>query len=333
MKVARGASHGALDKPDARIRFYLFHGADEAGSRALARRLLAGLGGEKHPIAAASIKSDPALLADEAGAISMFGGKRLLWIEPAADEICTGVEALLQAPAVEHPAVAITGVLRKTSALLKLADSHPLALSQVSYVPAGNDVGRMVVELGRAEGLRIAPQLAASVGTACGYDRAVLQQELAKFALYLNASPDTPQTLDQKVLQDLGVENAESDSGTLVDAALTGDLARLSAELDQLESSGIEPIPVVRAAQRRLMSLIPLRTRIDGGQSLDAVMASVFWKDQALIGQILSRWSSARLAHAMDRIARLERQLLSSAVDGRAALGEELLQISRAAAR
>lgn len=333
MKAAKGGPGAALDRPDPSIRFYLFHGPDEAGSRALAQRLLAGLEAEKHLLAAAAVKSDPALLADEASAIAMFGGKRLLWIEPAGDEICAGIDALLQAPAVEHPVVAIAGTLRKTSALLKLAEGHRDVLSHVSYIPDGPQADRMIMDLGRAEGLRIAPQLAARLGQVCGDDRAVLQQELAKFALYLEASPEQPQPLGEEVLALLGADNSESDASGPVDAALSGDLMRLGAELEQLESSGIDSIPVVRAAQRRLLMLLPLRARIEGGQSLDVVMASLFWKDKPLISRILTRWTSARLAQAMERIARLERQLLTAPVNDRAALGEELLQIGRAAAR
>ena len=44
MKSAKGSLPRGLDRPDPGIRFYLFHGADEAGSRALALRLLKGLG-------------------------------------------------------------------------------------------------------------------------------------------------------------------------------------------------------------------------------------------------------------------------------------------------
>ena len=44
------------------------------------------------------MKADPATLADEAGAMSLFGGKRAIWVEPAGDEIADGVEALLEAP-------------------------------------------------------------------------------------------------------------------------------------------------------------------------------------------------------------------------------------------
>ena len=51
MKAARAGLLSALDRPNPAIRLYLFHGPDEAGSRALAERLLKGLGAEKFAMA------------------------------------------------------------------------------------------------------------------------------------------------------------------------------------------------------------------------------------------------------------------------------------------
>ncbi|HVL29145.1 MAG TPA: DNA polymerase III subunit delta, partial [Sphingomicrobium sp.] len=106
MKAQRGSIRRADSEPDRAIRFYLFHGPDESGSRALAERLRRALDAEKLAVPAPSVKADPALLAAEAGAISLFGGARLVWVEPAGDEIAEGVEALLAAAAVESPVVA-----------------------------------------------------------------------------------------------------------------------------------------------------------------------------------------------------------------------------------
>ena len=110
MKAVKANLARALDQPDPAIRFYLFHGPDEAGSAGSAGRLLKGLGNaDKFIVVGQAVKSDPATLADEAGAMSLFGGKRALWIEPAGDEIAEGVEALLEAPASESSVVAVAG--------------------------------------------------------------------------------------------------------------------------------------------------------------------------------------------------------------------------------
>ncbi len=337
MKATRASILRSVDQPDRSIRFYLLYGPDDAGSRALAERLRTALGAEKQAVSGGAVKTDPALLAAEAGAISMFGGARLIWLDPAGDESAEGVGALLDAPAMESPVVAIAGALRKTSALLKLAESHPLALAHVSYAPEGRDADRMVIEAGRADGLRIEPDVAARIAGACNANQAILAHELAKFALYLDAAPGRPRELTHDVVDLLGADSGEGDMMRLGDLALAGRGSALFEELDRVALGNSEAIPVVRALQRRLLQLAGLRARVEQGESVDAVMTSMgkalFWRDKGLMQQWLSGWSANRLAQMLERAAALERTIIFSDEPPVAALEQELTAIARAAQR
>jgi len=336
MKASRGNVGRAVDQPESKVRFYLLHGPDEAQSRALGERLVAALGASRYLIAASSVKSDPATLGDEAGAMSLFGGKRVIWIEPAGDEIVAGVEALLEANSVESPVVAIAGVLRKTSALLKLAESSPSALAFAAYLPEGADAERMVIDVGRRVGLKISPPVAARIADSAENDQAIVFQELQKLALYLDAAPESPKELDSEAIDAVGAELSEGDVPRLADLALAGEMAELADQLALLPH-GAEGIPIVRALQRRLLQVAPARARIERGERPDAVMTSfgksLFWKDKALVQRLLSLWDSRRLATISERAGKLEREMMFSAVPTQEALGEELLAIARAAKR
>jgi DNA polymerase-3 subunit delta len=338
MKAAKGSLARALERPDPAVRFYLFHGPDESGSRALAMQLLKGLGdADKFVVLGQAVKADPAALADEAGAMALFGGKRAIWVEPAGDEIAEGVAALLEAPASESAVVALAGSLRKTSALLKLAEAHPAALAHCSYVPEGRDMERVLSELAREVGLRIAPDLAQRIAAASANNQAIAAQELAKFALYLAAEPSAPRELDHETVDLLGADSAEADLMRLGDLALAGRMEELLHELGRLPHGGTEAIPVLRALQRRLLMLAPLRARIEQGESIDAVMTSMgkalFWKDKPLIQRLLSSWSAERLAEAAARVSALERQIMLRPLNDEAALGETLVTLARVAGR
>ena len=204
MKASRGDLGRALDRPDANIRLYLFHGPDESQSRGHGERLLKALGAERFVVLHSAVKSDPALLADEAAAMNLFGGPRVIWIDGAGDEIAGGVGSLLSAPAIQSPVIVIAGMLRRTSALLKLGESHRQVLSYGSYPLEGAGAEQMIMEVGRTEGLRIDRSLAARVALACGNDRGIAVQELAKIALYVGASPESPKELDRSALDDIG---------------------------------------------------------------------------------------------------------------------------------
>ena len=338
MKATRGSIGRSLDQPDDTVRLYLLHGPDEGQSRALGDRLLKGLGAARFLVSASAVRSDPALLADEAGAMNLFGEPRAIWVEPAGDEIAEGVEALLEAAASESPVIVIAGALRKTSALLKLAEGHPQALAHASYAPEGQDAERMVTEVGRAHGLRIPAAVAARVADSCGNDQAIVGQELAKLALYLGAAPESPKDLDHDALDAVGADVPEGDFLRLADLALSGELADVSEELARLSSGGTEAIPVIRALQRRLLMLAPLRARVEAGERSAAVMTSLgkslFWKDKPLLERLLETWDARGLETVSERAGKLERQLMRGDSPPPAeALGEELAAIARAARR
>jgi DNA polymerase-3 subunit delta len=338
MKAVKAGLAKALERPDPAIRFYLFHGPDESGSRALAMQLLRGLGNaEKFIVMSQSVKADPAALADEAGAMALFGGKRAIWIEPAGDEIAEAVEALLETPASESAVVALAGSLRKTSSLLKLAEAHPAALAHCSYVPEGRDMERVVAELAREAGLCVTPDVAQRLATSANNNQAIAAQELEKFALFLGADPANPRELDHASIDMLGADSAEGDLMRLGDLALAGRMDELLDELSRLPHGGSEAVPILRALQRRLLMLAPLRARIERGERIDGVMTSMgkalFWKDKPLIHGLLSTWSSVRLAEAASRVSALERQVMLTPASDEAALGETLVTIARAAGR
>lgn len=336
MKAARGSIPRGLDSPDPNVRLYLFHGPDEGQSQAHGTRLLKALGASKQALAGSTVRSDPAALVDAAGAISLFGDRQAIWIQPAGEEIAEAVEALLGASASENPVVAIAGTLRKTSGLLKTAEAHPLALAHASYAPEGRSAEAMVAELARTEGLRPEPGVAARIADACDNDQRIAAQELAKLALYLDASSDRPRDLDHDALDAVGAEMS-GDFLRIADLALAGELQELAEELTRLPPGGNEAIPILRSVQRRLMMMAPLRARVERGERPDAVLTSagksLFWKDKPLVQKLLRQWDAAGLARVAERTGALERDIMLAGVPQAEALGEELIAIARAAAR
>jgi DNA polymerase-3 subunit delta len=337
VKASKASIGRSVDQPDPRTRFYLFYGPDESQARALGARLAAALGASKLAVSGGEIKANPGVLATEASAMSLFGERRAIWIEPAGDDIAEGVESLLQANGVESPVIAIGGPLRKTSALVKLAESSPLALAYAAYLPEGQDAERMVIDLGRTLGLKISAPVAARIADSSGGDQAIVSQELHKFALYADASPHTPKELDHHMVDAVGADSSEGDFLKLADLALRGHMEALGEELARLPSGGAEAIPVIRSLQRRLLMLGPIRAQVERGERIDAVMASagrsLFWKDKPLVEAMLKRWSAEDLAKATERCGALERELMFTDAPEREALGEELIAIARKARR
>ena len=339
MKANKPQLERALRSPSGDVRFFLLYGPDEAGSRALANLVKASVGpnAERVDISGSELKADPARLADEAASMSLFGGARYIWVEPAGDEAFPAVEALVEAATAGNPVVILAGALKPTSKLLKLALAAPCAMTFASYVPDGHDADKLVMSMAREHGLEVANDIARRIADATAGNRSLIAQELSKFALFLDAVPGQPKSLDHGVIDALGAASEEGDLSRLVDSVSSGNSALLQAELLRLASEGIEGIALLRAVLRRMTLLSKLRAEIDRGNSVTAVMASqgkaIFWKEKDNVALQLSRWRSDLLAKGMSRLLEAERQVKASGGLGALAVDDELFAICRQAAR
>lgn len=336
MKANKAQIERALRSPPPETRFFLLHGPDEAGSRAL-MKMLGPAGAERVELSGQELKGDPARLADEAAAISLFGDARVVIVEPAGDEILAAVEALIEAPAAGNPVAIVAGALKPASKLLKIALASPAAMAFASYVDA-RDGPRLVMELAREQGLDVRPDLARRIAEAAAGNRAVIAQELTKFALFLDAAPERPKPLDAETVDAIGAASDEGDLSRLVDCVLGGDAKGLEAELARLHSVGVEGISLVRPALlRRLALLARLRAEVDQGSRVGDVMASagksLFWKDKEIVAAQLARWRSDLLAKSMSRVMEVQRLVMSPGGPGTVVVDEELFAICRQAAR
>ncbi|MBU6207159.1 MAG: DNA polymerase III subunit delta, partial [Alphaproteobacteria bacterium] len=281
MRATRAQVERAFDTQDSAVVAALLYGPDEATSNALAGRLAKAMGAdaERIDLDGAELKVDPARLADEAAAFSMFASKKWLRVS-GGDEVVPALDALLDLPSTGNPVVIIASALPKTSALVKRALEHPAVLALASYVPDAADAVRMVIALGREHGLQIDAPVARRIVEANGSDRAVIGQEIAKFALYLDAEPGRVATLEVGTLDALAADSAEGDVNALVNHVMDG---RAGAVNDDLARIGGEGVRILNALGARVLLLARLRAEVDGGNALRQVMETagraIFWKD------------------------------------------------------
>lgn len=335
----RGEIERALGRADPALRCYLLYGPDESGSRALAGALAKALGdgAERIDLAPAQLKADPALLADEAAAVSLFGGARHIRVEGAGDDCLAAVEALLDAPAAGNPVVLIGGALRKDARLVKRLEGDAAALVFASYPPEGADADRIAAELARAVGLRLDGDCARRLAEAAGGDRAVLAREIDKLALYADADPAAPREATHAMIDAIGADASEADPGRLLDALFAGDTVALDRELARALAEGQDAIPRMRAVLRRLGAMLAARAEMARGASAKSAVErsarGMFWREKDALVRDLPRWSTPRLTAAVDRCAAMERTLKSARGPGGVAADQLLVAMARSVRR
>lgn len=343
MKVKPPEMARALARPSGDIRFYLLTGPDEAacitGARSLGKALKQRDGGdvERVDIASATLKSDPARLADEAAAISLFGGARYveLAIAGAGDDALAAVAALFEAGRAGNPVVAIGPGVSARSKLMKLAESSPLALATIHYPPEGRQLEGIARELAGELGLRLDGDAARRVVEMVAGDRLLLARELEKLALYLDAAPDAPKSLDADTIAVLGAETHEEDIARSIDVALSGRVDDLRSMLEALDATGLNEIRLIRAMGNRARTLARLRAEVDRGRAPGEVAKDrgIFFKEQASVARQLAIWDTPATARIVERLQATERAIKARSSPGGILMRQLLVEMTQEAHR
>lgn len=281
---------------------------------AWAERLARAIGSdsERIDLDGATLKSDPARLADEAASLSLFGGRRFIRVSGAGEESVAAVEALLSAERAGNPVLVIAPGVRSTGALVKAALAAQNALAFACYPPGGDQATALANDVARSLGLRLSREAAARLARAADGDRAVLNQEIEKLALYLDAAPDRPADAGENAIDAVGASIAEAEADTIVAAVIGGDARALGMALRE-RGAEVSLVPLLRALARRIMLLAEMRVAVDAGEGAAQVMKRhrVFWRDEASTGAALRRWSPAALASALASVRAVERATMS----------------------
>jgi DNA polymerase-3 subunit delta len=276
----------------------------------------------------ATLQADPARLADEAAAMSMMGGRRSVRVRGAGNDLAELFESFLEDPKGDALIVIEAGDLAKTSALRKVFDSHKTAAAVQCYPDSIRDLGDVVRDALRAQGMSIAPDALEDAVSRLGSDRGVTRRELEKLVLYMHGQKQVGIEDVRAVMGD----EAEARSESACDAAGSGDLAKLDRELERLWASDTQPAQVIRSAMGHFQRLLQARENVARGTSIDDVMKRLrppihFSRTTAFKNQA-SRWNGDRLGDALDMLLEAEALTRTTSVPAEAVTGRTLMNIA-----
>ena len=342
MKADRAALAAATRKLAPEIRVVLFHGADSSASADLARTLARQFADPGDPlgetiIAASSLTADPAALVAAACEISMFGGTRLIRVDDAGEDVLAAVAQVLDAAATGNPVAVVATGLKKGSKLVARVEGSANAIAYASYLPEARDTAATIAELAAEAGVRPTRAAAALLAEATGGDRGILRQEIAKLALYLDATPSATVPAEAADIAAIGADLGDADFAALVEGVAGGRPDAVDRHLAGFATSGIPGITLLRTVARRFWLLLDLRQAVDGGASaaraVDGARPPVFWKEKPAVTAQLSHWRTPAIRGVLARLLAAERAVKRSGSAGDVAVNQLLLGIATQARR
>ena len=302
MIVNNSAADQFLRRPPGEENFFLVHGNDEGLIRERARKLVdRALGENPDPLRLVRLEGDavardPGLLADEAQAISMFGGGRVIWLALQGRDLLPALEPFFRAPPLECVIVVEAGSLKKGSELRSLFEREPAAAAIECYPDDRRSIGALIEEEARAAKVSVPTEVREALLELLGADRMTTRNEIAKLMLYARGR----ETVTAADVEAIVSDAAPSMLDEAVDAAFAGETRAADRAAHAYIADGGDPSLLLGALVRQVGLFHRLRLEMDAGRpfetALQATRARVFFARKAALERAAQRWSAARLS-------------------------------------
>ncbi len=254
MKLAPARVEGFLRRPDSEIRAVLLYGPDAGLVReraeTVARTVCADLQDAFRvaDLGAATIVADPARLADESAQISLMGGRRLVRVRDAGDNLAPIFSRFLGDAPGDSLVVVEAGDLPGRSSLRRAFDEAPQAAAIGCYPDGPRELANVIRDSLAAHRINVSRDAVDFLVEHLGGDRLLTRSELEKLALY--AGDGGRIDLDDARLAI--ADSAEISLDDAVLAAAEGDAAGLDRALARVFQEGESAVTVIRALLRHL---------------------------------------------------------------------------------
>jgi DNA polymerase III subunit delta len=312
MKVAGYNVESFLRGIDARVAAILLYGPDRGLVRERADRVAAAVSGDAgdpfrvSEIPLARLRNEPTILVDEAAALTLDGGRRVVRLRDAGDGAADAVETFLSMPKLGGLLLLEADDLGARSPLRRVCEAAGNAAALPCYHDEGEDIGRLVGEELRRAGLRLADDAREYLLMTLGGDRGVTRREIEKLIDYVGAPAEGRSVTLADAMACVG-DSAALTVDDLVLAIGDGDLAAVERLTTRCLQEGNAPVTILRAAGRHFLRLHQV-AGADGDRqrAVDGLRPPVFYKHKPRVLAQAQRWPTDRLHGALDRLTNAE---------------------------
>ena len=340
MKIAAAKADDFCRHPDPGIAAVLVYGPDrglvQERAEELARTVVEDLGDpfRVSELSARAILADPALLADEAAALALTGGRRVVRVRDAGNDIAEAFATMPAGAGEASLVVAEAGELTPASPLRKHFEAAETAAAVACYLDDEATLEAVIRQTLTEHGLAVDAAALAFLVASLGGDRKLTRAELAKLALYVG---DQAEAVDEAAARACIGDSAAIGLDDLADAVAGGDHAGVGRALARLRLDGTHAVAMLRAVERHFQRLHLVAASTAAGVGLENALAALrprlFYKRRgAFLGQ-LRRWPPANSVTALELLLEAEIDCKTTGFPANAVCGQALTRLTQAAAR
>ena len=324
-----------LKKPDPKARVVLVYGPDNGlmreRAKIIGKHTVPDLNDPFNVVTLDNIilSEDPARLSDEANAISMMGGDRLIRIENGSDKLTTILKKYLKDPSQESLVIVEAGELSTRSSLRKLCESAKNAAALPCYVEDERGISNLIRQSLSEAGYRINADAVHWLSANIVGDRQRARGEINKLITYMGS--------DKKeiTITDVQASCGEAGAGSLDELtyAVAGSQPQQAMQAFQkLIQEGTAEIVILRTLQNHFKKIHYTNALINSGkrteEALKSLQPPIFFKFESAFKAQLNKWTGKKLDLVMKRLSDLEAQSKKTGTPVQTLCAQAILAIS-----
>ncbi len=343
MKITGGRVNSFLNNPPGDLIGVLFFGPDRGLAKERAENLIKKFSDNPDDAFASTVltaddlTSDPARLADEMSALSMFGDQRLVRLRLDHERSGAAISKIIK-DLDTHPDKAAArlvieaGDMTPRSAIRKACEAAGRFAAIGCYKDSAADLANMIRRELTDSAIEIDRDALELWVPLLDGDRALSRNEIDKMILYKGYGeiPDARVTIaDVKTLA-AGAQAASIDD--IIMSAMSGEPAKCDDAFRRAIAGKVNIAVILLSLQRHISRLLEAGAHMQSGQHAESAIKSlrppVFRMQERAFLRHLKIWPSRALQNALSETLSAEQQLKSAGAPGEAIVGRILLTLA-----
>ena len=276
------------------------------------------------------LKEIPTILIDEGNAPSFLGGRKLIWLKEADNNMLSAVENYFEQIKTDSFLLITAGNLTKNSALRQFCETHSSILTVACYTEEAKDVAVFIREVLAEKGIQISSTALPLLVERLGENRMATRRELDKLLCYLG---------DKKVVDLNDVFNIITDTqnasmDVFCHAVATGDMKKAEKEYHLMLENGENPVGIIRILYNYFNKLLDAADTMEKSgleAAVKKIMKPAQFRLESSFQKQIKIWKKTFVLKVLSLLIDSERQVKSTGLPSELILNRIVIQITNVA--
>lgn len=314
MNIKPEQVEGIIKKLPANIRGVVVYGSNEGMIATLSQQFIKSVSPDIYDafhvsyLEMSDIASDIGCLYAEFNAQSLMGGRRVVVIKDATNNLTKPLREMLSQSNSDSLLVITSNSLKTKDSLAVLAKDETDFYGIGCYDDRDEDISAFASKFMDKNGFQIDRDTFQLLCSRLSNDRKISQNELDKLITYMGNNKTISANDVLTVISDTSASSQED----LCYFVALGQIEKVTVSFNRLIFEGENPVTIIRSISYHFMKLLDCAVKIEKGETADKVVSSMrpplmFFRKNAFLKQ-LRLWNRNRILSALNLLYQTERE-------------------------